>query len=166
MNENDRYALYSISLITNMNKHAMRLAIGSVAVLMIVTGALYLYVATQEIAEANEVYEEQEIGESIEGALTEAVFFAAVGGAYIPVGLWAVSSRNSSNTPYLLAVIGSGALIALYVLSRTVNMPLVGQQEDIGFIDVGSKVLQIGIISASMYIITAIRKEKKSSLLA
>ena len=144
----------------------MYLAIGSVAFLMIATGAVYLYVATQEIAEANEVYVEQEVGESIEGALIEAVFFATVGGAYIPVGLWAISGRHSTKTPYYLAIIGSGALIVLYVLSRTVNMPLVGQQEDVGFIDVGSKVLQGAIIAASMYIIATIRKEKNTSLYA
>ena len=143
----------------------MQLAIGSVAVLMIATGSLYLFVATQEIAEANEIFDEQEMDESIEGALTEAVFFASVGGAYVPVGLWAISGRHSSKTPYWLAIIGSGALIALYILSRTINMPLVGQQEDIGFVDIGSKSLQVGIIAASAYIITAIRKEKKASLL-
>ena len=66
----------------------------------------------------------------------------------------------------MLAIIGSGALIVLYVLSRTVNMPLVGQQDDVGFIDVGSKVLQGAIIAASVYIIAAIKKEKKASLLA
>jgi hypothetical protein len=148
-----------------MNKNTMQFAIGIVAFLIIATGALYLFVATQEIAEANEVIEEQE-NESIEGALIETVFFATVGGAYIPVGLWAISSRHSSRTPYMLAIIGSGALIVLYVLSRTVNMPLVGQQDDIGFIDVGSKVLQGGIIAASMYIIATIKKEKKASLLA
>lgn len=144
----------------------MHFAIGLVAFLMIVSGALYLFVATQEIAEANEVYEEQEIGETIEGALIEAVFFATVGGAYIPVGLWAISSRHSSRTPYWLAIIGSGALIILYVLSRTVSMPLVGMQEDVGFVDVGSKILQGGIIASSGYIIATIKKEKKSSLLA
>lgn len=149
-----------------MNKNAMQLAIGSVAFLMIATGSLYLYVATQEIAEANDVFVEQEMDETIEGALIEAVFFATVGGAYIPVGLWAISGRHSSKTPYMLAIIGSGALIVLYILSRTVNMPLVGQQDDVGFIDVGSKVLQGAIIAASVYIIAAIKKEKKASLLA
>ena len=143
----------------------MHLTIGSVAFLMIVTGALYLFVATQEIAEANEVFVEQE-NESIEGALIEGVFFATVGGAYIPVGLWAISSRHSSKTPYWLAIIGSGALIVLYVLSRTVDMPLVGMQDDIGFIDVGSKVLQGGIIASSLYMIAFIKKENKASLLA
>jgi len=149
-----------------MNKNLMQVAIASVAFLMIASGAVYLFVATEEIAEANEVYEEQDVGESIEGALIESVFFATVGGAYIPVGLWALSSRHSSKTPYWLAIIGSGALITLYVLSRTIDMPLVGQQEDVGFIDVGSKVLQGGIIAASVYIIAVIRNTKKASLIA
>ena len=149
-----------------MNKSLMQFSIASVAFLMIASGAVYLFVATEEIAEANEVYEEQDVGESIEGALIESVFFATVGGAYIPVGLWALSSRHSSKTPYWLAIIGSGALITLYVLSRTIDMPLVGQQDDVGLIDVGSKVLQGGIIAASVYIIAAIRSTKKASLLA
>lgn len=149
-----------------MKKKLMQLAIASVALLMISSGAVYLFVATEEIAEANDVYEEQDVGESIEGALIESVFFATVGGAYIPVGLWALSSRHSSKTPYWLAIIGSGALIILYVLSRTIDMPLVGQQDDVGFVDIGSKVLQVGIITASVYIIAVIRKEKKANLLA
>jgi len=148
-----------------MKKNVMHLTIGSVAFLMIVTGALYLFVATQEISEANEVFTEHE-NEPIEGALIEAVFFATVGGAYIPVGLWALSSRHSSKTPYWLAIIGSGALIILYILSRTVDMPLVGMQDDVGFIDVGSKILQGGIIASAVYIIVTIKKEKKASLLA
>ena len=148
-----------------MKKNVMHLTIGSVAFLMIVTGALYLFVATQEISEANEVFTEHE-NEPIEGALIEAVFFATVGGAYIPVGLWALSSRHSSKTPYWLAIIGSGALIILYILSRTVDMPLVGMQDDVGFIDVGSKILQGGIIASAIYIIVTIKKEKKASLLA
>jgi hypothetical protein len=149
-----------------MNKKLMQFAIASVAFLMISSGAVYLYVATGEITEANDVYKEQDVGESIEGALIESIFFATVGGAYIPVGLWALSSRHSSKTPYWLAIIGSGALITLYILSRTVDMPLVGQQNDVGIIDVGSKILQGGIIAASIYIIAAIRKTKKISLYA
>ena len=89
-----------------------------------------------------------------------------MGGAYIPVGLWAINGRHSSKTPYWLAIIGSAALIILYVLSRTAEMPLVGMQDDIGIIDVGAKVLQGGIIASSLYMIAAIKKENKASLLA
>ena len=142
-----------------MNKKAIQLAIISVAILMLTTGIVYIYVATQEITEANELHQEQS-NESIKGALVEAVLFATVGGAYIPVGLWAINSRHSSKTPYYLAIIGSVSLIILYILSRTISLPIVGIQDDVGFIDVSSKVLQGGIITASAYVIIAIRKEK------
>ena len=164
-NENDRYALYRILHNTSMNKKATQLAIMSVAILMLTTGTIYVFVATQEIAEANELHQEQS-SESIEGVLVEAVLFATVGGAYIPVGLWAISSRHSSKTPYFLAIIGSGALIILYLLSRTVSLPFVGIQDDVGLIDASSKVLQGTIIAASAYIIIAIRKEKSLASLS
>lgn len=145
--ENGRNPLYPLLLKSVMTKVSMKLAIISVAFLMLVTGAVYLFVATQEIAEANEVHEE-ELSESIKGALIETILFSTVGGAYVPVGLWAISTRQSSKTPYYLAVIGSGALILLYVLSRTIDLPLVGIQDDIGFIDISAKVLQAPIIGA------------------
>jgi len=148
-----------------MNKNLIQFVIASVAFLMISSGVVYLFIATEEVAEANQVYEEQDVGESIEGALIESIFFATVGGAYIPVGLWALSSKHSSRTPWL-AIIGPDALMTLYVLSRTVDIPWVGQQDDVGVIDVGSKVLQVGIIAASAYITATIRKTEKDSLLA
>jgi len=46
------------------------------------------------------------------------------------------------------------------VLSRTIDLPLVRIQDDVGFIDISSKVLQGAIIATSAYIIIAIRKEK------
>ena len=51
------------------------------------------------------------------------------------------------------------------MLSRTVYIPIVGQQDDIGFVDLLSKALQVGIIGFSLYVITSIKKEKKASLL-
>ena len=126
---------------------------------MLLTGAVYLFVATGEIAEAVEEHAD-EPDESIEGALVETALFATVGGAYIPVGLWAINSRNSSKTPYLLAIIGSVALIILYALSRTVDLPIVGIQDDVGFIDISSKVLQAAIITASVYIVVTMRRER------
>ena len=146
-----------------MNKYltvtkSMQLAIASVAFLMLLTGSVYLFVAVGEIGEGIEEHE-AEPTESIEGTLVETALFATVGGAYIPVGLWAINSRNSSRTPYFLAMIGSGSLIILYVLSRTVDLPIVGIQDDVGFIDILSKVLQSAIIAASAYIIVEIRKQ-------
>ena len=151
-----------------MKSKAMKSAIISMAFLMLATGALYLFVSTQEIAEASQEFEEnagnpQEFESS---AFIETAFFAAVGAAYIPIGLWATITRHTSKVPYVIAIGGSLALIGLYVLSRTADIPFVGQQDDIGFIDILSKVLQGGIISVSAYIIVSIRRDKKASLLA
>jgi hypothetical protein len=41
----------------------------------------------------------------------------------------------------------------LYILSRTISLPIVGLQEDVGTIDVLSKVLQIGIVAGSVYLL-------------
>ena len=121
-----------------------------------------------EIAEASQEFKENagKPQEFESGAFIETAFFAAVGAAYIPIGLWATITRHTSKVPYVLAIGGSLALIGLYVLSRTADIPFVGQQDDVGFIDILSKVLQSGIIAVSAYIIISIRREKKSSLLA
>jgi hypothetical protein len=142
------------------NKKTMQLTIVSLALLMLTTGVVYLVVSIEQTGEVNATYVERNAGESIEGGLIQTVLFATVGGAYIPVGLWAISSRHSSKTPYFLALLGSVALIILYILSRTIDLPLVGKQDDVGFIDILSKVLQCAIISISAYIIVAIRREK------
>jgi formate hydrogenlyase subunit 3/multisubunit Na+/H+ antiporter MnhD subunit len=150
-----------------MKSKAMKSAIISMAVLMLATGTLYLFVSSQEIADASQEFE-QNVGQPQEfdgGAFIETAFFAAVGAAYIPIGLWATITRHTSKVPYILAIGGSVALIGLYILSRNADIPFVGQQYDVGFIDILSKVLQGGIIAVSAYIILSIRREKKASLL-
>jgi len=151
-----------------MKSKAMKSAIISMAFLMLATGALYLFVSTQEIADASQEFADN-AGKQQEfdsGAFIETAFFAAVGAAYIPIGLWATITRHTSKVPYILAIGGSVALICLYILSRNADIPFVGQQDDVGFIDILSKVLQGGIIAVSAYIIMSIRREKKASLLA
>ena len=100
-----------------MKSKAMKSAIISMAFLMLATGALYLFVSTQEIAEASQEFEEnagnpQEFESS---AFIETAFFAAVGAAYIPIGLWATITRHTSKVPYVIAIGGSLALIGLYL---------------------------------------------------
>ena len=151
-----------------MKSKAMKSAIISMVFLMLSTGALYLFLSTQEISDESQEFKENagKPQEFESGAFIETAFFAAVGAAYIPIGLWVTITRHTSKIPYILAIGGSLALIGLYVLSRTVDIPFVGQQNDIGFIDILSKVLQSGIIAVSAYIIISIRREKKASLLA
>lgn len=151
-----------------MKSKAMKSAIISMVFLMLATGVLYLFVSTQEIAEASQEFKENagKPQEFESGAFIQTAFFAAVGAAYIPIGLWATITRHTSKVPYVLAIGGSLALIGLYVLSRNADIPFVGQQDDVGFIDIISKILQGGIIAISAYIIVSIRRDKKASLLA
>ena len=65
-----------------------------------------------------------------------------VGIAYIAAGIWMLENKYYSKVPYIIAAIGSIALIAFYISTRTMNIPSIGLQDDIGTIDILSKVMQ------------------------
>lgn len=115
--------------------------------------------------------------------LAETVFFATVGTAYVGVAGWMLvdlskaakprrivdaSRQNAPNgnihqktkVPYVIAIGGSSALIVLYLISRTVALPFVGLQEDVGTIDLVSKVLQAGIIGVGASLLLELRKSR------
>jgi hypothetical protein len=104
--------------------------------LMLITGGIYFYESYSESQEFNTEL----------AAQAETMFFATAGILYIPFGIWMLKSKLASRAPYIISIIGSVALIILYIASRNVNLPLVGQQEDVGITDLASKVLQMGII--------------------
>lgn len=152
-----------------MSTKSTHIAVGVVAALLIATGAVYILVTVQQIGEAKAEFEDEEskkLSEFDSAAYVETAFFAGVGGSYIPIGIWTMHSRNNNRTPYYIAIVGSISLIGLYVLSRTIDLPLVGLQDDVGFIDIFSKILQGGIIATSVFVIATIRKDKKAKLLA
>lgn len=104
--------------------------------LMLITGGIYLY---------ESYLESQEFSTEL-AAQAETMFFATAGILYVPFGIWMLKSKLASRAPYIISIIGSVSLIMLYIASRNVNLPLVGQQEDVGVTDLASKVLQVGII--------------------
>lgn len=104
---------------------------------MIVTGGIYFYESYSESLEFNTEFTAQ----------VETMFFATAGILYFPFGIWMLKSKFASRAPYIISLIGSVALIVLYIASRNVNLPVVGQQEDIGITDLASKILQVGIIA-------------------
>lgn len=114
--------------------------------LMFITGIVYLLAAAEESAEAG-----VETAAAVETAL-----FAIVGTAYILIGIWMLrnSTTKYSKLPYVISIVGSLILIGLYIASRNFALPIVGLQEDIGSIDIISKVLQVGIIAGSVCILT------------
>ena len=99
--------------------------------------------------------------ETESSAYVEMTLFVVSGCAYIAVGLWMAKSKGS-RSPYMVAIVGSLALIGLYILSRTVSLPIVGLQEDVGTIDILSKVLRIGIVAGSVYLL---KQNKKHELI-
>ena len=105
--------------------------------LMLITGGIYFYESYSESSEFNTEF----------AAQAETMFFATAGILYFPFGIWMLKSKFASRAPYIISLIGSVALIVLYIASRNVNLPVVGQQEDIGVTDLASKILQVGIIA-------------------
>lgn len=110
----------------------------------------------QEELEAGSIEE----GEGEEGGLApqiETAFFTIVGLGYVAIGVWIIRDKGKTNTPYIIAIGGSIAIIGLYIASRTISLPVVGLQDDIGTIDILSKVLQVGIIGLSAFMINTNR---------
>ena len=143
------------------NKSAILVYI--VAALMISTGAIYFIVASQDYSElsqsvstlansSNNTNENKEAVDTI-ATVNEIIFFAVVGIAYTAAGIWMLENKYYSKVPYIVAAIGSIALIAFYISTRTVNIPSIGLQDDVGAIDILSKVMQAAIAGISIYIV-------------
>jgi hypothetical protein len=131
-----------------------------VTALMISTAAVYFIVASQDYSKlsqsasssGNTTTESKDQGDII-ATVNEMVFFIVVGVAYIAAGIWMLENKYYSKIPYIIAIIGSIALIAFYISTRTMNIPSIGVQDDIGTTDILSKVMQAVIAGVSIYIV-------------
>jgi hypothetical protein len=85
----------------------------------------------------------------------QTAFFAIVGLGYTSIGIWMLKDKGRTNAPYIIAIVGSISIIGLYVASRTIDLPIVGLQDDVGTIDILSKVLQVGIVVLAAYIVNS-----------
>ena len=74
------------------------------------------------------------------------------GVGYAAIGLWMILDRRNSKIPYGIAIIGSVALLAIYVASRTIGISSLGL-EPVGLLDLIVGMLQGGIIAGSLYIL-------------
>jgi hypothetical protein len=150
------------TIIAVSNKSAIFVYI--VSALMISTAAIYFIVAAQDYSKllqpeassdstiTSATTESKDQGDII-STINEIVFFIVVGVAYIAAGIWMLENKYYSKIPYILAIIGSIALIAFYISTRTMNIPSIGVQDDIGTIDMLSKVMQVAIAGISIYIV-------------
>ena len=133
-----------------------------VTALMISTAAIYFIAASEDYSELSQsTLSSSSSSTSAENkdevdtiaTVNEMVFFIVVGIAYAAAGIWMLENKYYSKVPYILAAIGSVALIAFYISTRTVNIPSIGIQDDIGTIDILSKVMQAAIVGISIYIV-------------
>lgn len=170
----------------SMEKKSAHVAAYVLAALMLSTGILYLTLAygenmdhqaeaqastgEREPSEANE-REASETGEQNTkntsesqgfGDMGEVVFFSIIGASYVPIGLWMLKKKAISKKPYVVALIGSAALIAFYVATRTINIPMIGIQDDVGTPDITAKVLQGAIVAVSAYMLATIARFRKT----
>ncbi len=90
----------------------------------------------------------------------QTMLFATAAISYLPIGMWMIKNRLHSRAPYVITSLISFALIGLYIASRTVPLPIVGIQEDIGVIDMIAKITQGSIIVLSVLLILNWNKEK------
>jgi hypothetical protein len=112
----------------------------------------------QEQEEEEEEEEEDEqslVAGSISGPRNETIFFAIIAFAYIGVGVWMLKNKSTigSRVPYIIAIVGSIALIAFYIATRVVEIPYIGIEEEINPIDILAKCLQAGIVAGSIYVL-------------
>jgi len=94
------------------------------------------------------------------GSQIQTMLFTTAAITYLPLGIWMVKNKLHSRAPYVIASLISVVLIGLYIASRTITLPVVGIQGDVGLIDILSKVTQGAIIVVSLLLLRNWNKEK------
>jgi hypothetical protein len=99
--------------------------------------------------------------ESVDAAsIIQTMLFSTAAITYLPLGIWMIKNKLHSRAPYVIASLISIALIGLYIVSRTIPLPVVGIQGDVGLVDIICKVTQGSIVIASLVLLRNWNKEK------
>jgi hypothetical protein len=151
------------TIVAVSNKSAILVHV--IAALMICSGAIYFIVASEDYSELSQsasppsspgsstTTESKVDEEDTIATVNEIIFFTVVGVAYTAAGIWMLENKYYSKVPYIIAAIGSIALIAFYISTRTISIPSIGIQDDVGTMDILSKVMQAAIAGISIYIV-------------
>ena len=110
-----------------------------VTILVLANSGIYFVTAYSQMKESDDA-----------GSQVQTMFFTTAAITYLPLGIWMVKNKLHSRAPYVIASLISIVLIGLYIASRTITLPVVGVQDDVGLIDVLSKVTQGAIIVVSL----------------
>lgn len=117
--------------------------------LVLANSGIYFVTAYSQMKESNDA-----------ASQVQTMLFTTAAITYLPLGIWMVKNRLHSRAPYIIASLISLALIGLYIASRTISLPVVGIQGDVGLIDILSKVTQGSIIVISLLLLRNWNREK------
>lgn len=113
-----------------------------IVILVLGNSGIYFVTAYSQMQESSDVPSQ-----------IQTMLFATAAIVYLPLGIWMIKNNLHSRAPYVIASLVSIALIGLYVVSRTVSLPLVGIQEDVGMVDILAKITQGSIIVISLLLL-------------
>ena len=118
-------------------------------VLVLANSGIYFYTAYSQTQESSDT-----------GSQIQSMLFTTAAVSYLPLGIWMIKNKLHTRAPYVIASLISIALIGLYVVSRTVSLPVVGIQDDVGVFDILCKITQGGIVVVSLLLLRNWQKEK------
>ncbi|HKU33291.1 MAG TPA: hypothetical protein VJR22_05545 [Candidatus Nitrosotalea sp.] len=118
-------------------------------VLVLANSGIYFVTAYSQMQESSDT-----------GSQIQTMLFTTAAISYLPLGVWMIKNKLHSRAPYVIASLISVALIGLYVISRTVSLPVVGIQDDVGTIDILCKISQGGIVVVSLLLLRNWNKAK------
>ena len=133
------------------------IAVYILSAVIVATAIIYFMVASQEYGDLLEFLEVGIEGETQEKHVEIALFVGA-GIVYLGLLAWVLKTKLKSRIPYVVIAAVSVVLIATYLASRTIGVPIVGVEYYVGRLDMASKALQVIIIGISAYLILSARK--------
>jgi hypothetical protein len=136
----------------------------SLAAILVIIGIVYFLVANSEYQDSKELSDMGIKGEVSEKHFETSFFISSGLVNLILAGL--VIKAGRSIVPYLATAGISAGLIAIYVASRTVGVPIVGVEYYVGRLDVISKIFQAVAVVLSGIAIYNIRNSRVLKKLA
>ena len=122
-----------------------------IVILVLGNSGIYFVTAYSQMQESRDI-----------SSQIQTMLFATAAIVYLPLGIWMIKSNLHSRAPYVIASLISIVLIGLYVISRTISLPIVGMQEDVGIVDILAKITQGSIVVISLRLLQNWKKEKIS----
>lgn len=118
--------------------------VGVLVGLMIATSVVYFVEVSEEL------FEEQD--------MVKGPFFLIVAIAYLPVAYW-MTKNPDSPIPYVVTIVGTVGIIALYAVTRTDMAVAFGMEAGkVGHLGMVSKVLQFGVIIGALLAMIGTKK--------